>query len=242
MKICKNIECNKSIKSNRTYCSLSCRNVYVNKYLRDYTKNGKAISEAKKIYNKEYNKNPKYCMFCDIKLTYKQRNNTYCSVKCSNLDRDPSIYEDIHKKSSSTIKELWKTGHYDETSAKNHLDLPTYFSSKNERKIYKYFKENFKQDDWRSGGRLKFKNYWISRDLYSPKMRICFEYDGIWHFEDIKGQLEYKQMKDRLLEEWCKLNNFRLIRVDELEYKDMDQIVELVYNTDEEIIKIGNRY
>lgn len=35
---CKNIECENDVIGKRIYCSLSCRNYYVNKYIRDYTK------------------------------------------------------------------------------------------------------------------------------------------------------------------------------------------------------------
>ena len=35
---CKNIECVNMTIGKRVYCSLVCRNYYVNKYLRDYTK------------------------------------------------------------------------------------------------------------------------------------------------------------------------------------------------------------
>ena len=48
---CKNVECNNETEGKNLYCSLSCRNYYVNKYLRDYTKNGDAISQkAKNTY------------------------------------------------------------------------------------------------------------------------------------------------------------------------------------------------
>ncbi len=36
MKKCKNIECEKLIDDKRMYCSLKCRNIYVNKNLRNY--------------------------------------------------------------------------------------------------------------------------------------------------------------------------------------------------------------
>ncbi len=116
------------------------------------------------------------------------------------------------------------------------------FSSKNERAIIKYFKENFPNDEWTSGGMIIQDGVRISRDMYSNKLKVCFEYDGIWHFKDIHDQLESKQHKDQLLEEWCLENDYRLIRVDELVYENENQIVDLVYNNKEQIIKIGKRY
>ena len=35
---CKNIECQNETKGKNLYCSLTCRNVYVNKYMRNYDK------------------------------------------------------------------------------------------------------------------------------------------------------------------------------------------------------------
>jgi hypothetical protein len=78
--------------------------------------------------------------------------------------------------------------------------------------------------------------------MWSDKLKICFEYDGIWHFEDIKGQLKIKQTKDVLLEKWCIENNYRLIRIDENFYESVEQIVNLIYNNKQSVVKIGNRY
>jgi hypothetical protein len=58
MKKCKNIECSNETLNNRVYCSLKCRNYYVNKYLRDYTKNGESISNKAK---NSYLLSPKKC-------------------------------------------------------------------------------------------------------------------------------------------------------------------------------------
>jgi len=107
MKNCKNYECDKEIPDNRTYCSLTCRNVYVNKHCRDYSKNGKALSDRAKI---PYLKNPKRCEnpSCGKELPYKQRGNKYCCNSCAatignlGLDRSNNIlskegYENIVK-------------------------------------------------------------------------------------------------------------------------------------------------
>jgi hypothetical protein len=37
-------------------------------------------------------------------------------------------------------------------------------------------------------------------------------------------------------------NEYRLIRIDENDYIDVNQIENLIYNTNEKIIKIGSRY
>lgn len=117
------------------------------------------------------------------------------------------------------------------------------FSSKNGRHIVQFFKSNFPNDDWKSGGLINIgDNNLLSRDLWSDKLKVCFEYDGIWHFKDIHGQLETKHKKDILLEKWCRDNGYRLIRVDEEHFKNVEQIVDLVYNNSDSLIKIGDRY
>lgn len=81
MNICKN--CGKEIDSEnkkRKYCSLTCRNIYVNKHIRNYTKNGASV---KNYYLKKYNKNPKKCAECDSVLSYEKRNNKFCGKSCA---------------------------------------------------------------------------------------------------------------------------------------------------------------
>lgn len=70
------------------------------------------------------------------------------------------------------------------------------FTSKNERLIRNFIIKTFPNDEWTFGGCLTIDGIsGISRDLYSNKLKICFEYDGIWHFKNIHGQLELKQKK-----------------------------------------------
>jgi hypothetical protein len=181
-----------------------------------------------------------FCHTCNKQLFQKKKFcNNSCAAGSTNRTRtiDRSyITEQWKSKISNKIKQKWKEGKL--TYSQKRL-----FSSKNEREIVSYFKENFPADEWKSGGRLKISNEeHLSRDLWSDKLKICFEYDGIWHFKNIHGQLFKKQLKDRLLEQWCTENNYRLIRIDEEFYKNIQQIKELVYENQDPIIKIGNRY
>jgi hypothetical protein len=79
MKECKN--CGINIKEKNTYCSLTCRNIYVNKNLRDYTKNSGRIKELSK---EKYSQNPKKCKKCELPIDYKDRTKLYCSDECRN--------------------------------------------------------------------------------------------------------------------------------------------------------------
>ena len=77
---CKNIECCNETEGKRVYCSLTCRNYYVNKYLRDYTKNGEGISDKAK---NNYLLSPKKCKNCGTDINYDYRESDYCSKICS---------------------------------------------------------------------------------------------------------------------------------------------------------------
>lgn len=164
--------------------------------------------------------------------------NECCSRVCANS----RIQTDAIKlKKSAATKKSWQEGVYDEVQ-RIKVEQNKLFSSKTERAIRDFIKHKYPEGMWKSGGSLLVDGSRISRDLYSDKLKICFEYDGVWHFKDIHGQLQHKQEIDRKLESWCIANSYRLIRVDEDAYVDIDQITELIYKRNDPIIKIGTRY
>lgn len=170
-----------------------------------------------------------------------------CSTALSNKERIENGYiqpiwsEDRRKLQSDSTKKLWENPDY----AKSVLSNNKYFTSKNEVLIREHFINNFSEDGWTFGGSIKIGDSRITRDLYSKKLKICFEYDGIWHFKDIHDQLEGKQAKDRLLEQWCIENQYSLIRLDEDKFMDgsLKMLEEIFYSLKEPtILKIGDRY
>jgi hypothetical protein len=168
----------------------------------------------------------------------------FCNRKCAN-SRSSSIKwlesrKDINRFNANVSNAMIKAhaeGKFD--NARKSIK----FSSKNEIEIINHFKIAHAKDEWKSGGHLKLHDgVYLSRDMWSDKLKICFEYDGIWHFKNIKNQLAAKQMKDALLEKWCIDNGYRLVRIDENKYIDVAQIEDLIYNKDDMILKIGERY
>ena len=138
---------------------------------------------------------------CENKVSIKYRENkkplkSFCSRSCSN-SRGPRSqkFKEIVK---IKISKKWKDGTYDNV---DHTSKNRRFSSRKEREIVSYFKSAYKEDEWKSGGRLIYNGTSISRDLYSDKLRICIEYDGVWHFKDIHGQLEQKTKKGSIFRE-----------------------------------------
>lgn len=184
--------------------------------------------------------NKKSCRNC--KKEFSSRSNIFCGSSCS-----ASLNNKNRQYVRSYITPEWKEKQRISTKrnwAEGKLKLTRQiFSSKTEREIVNFFKTNFPEDNWKSGGRLILNNTeTLSRDMWSDDLKVCFEYDGVWHFKDINGQLAKKQHKDALLEQWCICNNYRLVRIDEDKFESLDQITELIYNKTETIIKIGDRY
>lgn len=100
---CKNVECLNETTGKRVYCSLTCRNYYVNKYVRDYSKMhitlDKQVEERKLTY---YN-DPKKCPKCDSILEYDDRFNTFCSRSCSAAIVNISRSMDVETKSKISM-------------------------------------------------------------------------------------------------------------------------------------------
>lgn len=80
---CKNIECDNNTKNNNTYCSLTCRNIYVNKHLRDYNKISNRFKNKRELREKEYLKNPKLCKECNEIIPFDKKVNKFCNKSCS---------------------------------------------------------------------------------------------------------------------------------------------------------------
>lgn len=217
------------------------------------TTNGdKGTSEVSKskidYYSKLYpiNEYNVICKVCETPFVlvereskFNKRNDKYfCSYSCS---RKRS--EEAKQKISLSSKKLWKNEEYANKIVKNNTNKNYRFTSKGEEEIKKYLKETYKVDEWTSGGGFKYEDINLTRDIYSNKLKVIVEYDGIWHFKDIHGQLENKQMKDKLLEKWTIENNWRLIRLkDDLYRKNkkywLNNLLNSIYNSTEQIIKL----
>lgn len=82
---CKNIECENKTTGKRVYCSLTCRNIFVNKYLRNYDKVSDTFKQKRKKSEEEYINDPKYCVNCNSVIEYNKRfyNDKFCNHACS---------------------------------------------------------------------------------------------------------------------------------------------------------------
>jgi hypothetical protein len=80
---CKNIECENETEGKKVYCSLKCRNVYVNKYLRDYKKTSDGFKRVRENKIQLYYENPKKCKTCDKIIKCEKKENDFCDNSCS---------------------------------------------------------------------------------------------------------------------------------------------------------------
>lgn len=164
--------------------------------------------------------------------------NVYCSRSCANSHPPIEWTDDMRKAASKRSKELWKDPKY----AKKVLAQPRMFSSKREKEIREYLQENYPNDKWTFGRIGKYDDVSLNCDMVSHSRKTIIEYDGIWHFVDIHGQLERKQRVDLAMERWAKANNYRLIRIDEDSNPSNEDVVHWVYHDQAPILKIGDRY
>lgn len=171
----------------------------------------------------------------------------FCSRSCANTRiMTNEIKKKISEKNKIVIrKKFLEDKEYSAKIAKNNANNK-FFTSKNERLIRDFIIKNNPDDEWTFGGGLKCGKYLISRDLFSKKLKICFEYDGCVHFKDIWGQLKDKQNKDASYENWCKENGWKLVRVSEnwfLKHKKNLRLIEyILYNVKKSITKLGEEY
>ncbi len=187
------------------------------------------------------------CENCHTKFPVEEREKQFpkkekyfCNRSCANTRHHTKETKNkIGKKATISNKKLWQDPNYVKKIMTSQKSI---FTSKGEVAIRKYFQWNFPQERWTFGGCLRYNNFPLVRDLYSNKLKVCIEYDGIWHFENIHNQLEYKQKQDQALENWCLQNNFKLIRIKEdIFLKDEDfwinQIVKEVHSKISRIVK-----
>jgi hypothetical protein len=80
---CKNIDCENETTGKRVYCSLTCRNIFFNKHLRNYDKVSNAFKQKKKEREKEYLENPNFCNYCRSIIDFEKKDNHFCSHSCS---------------------------------------------------------------------------------------------------------------------------------------------------------------
>lgn len=184
---CKNVECFNETNGKNVYCSLTCRNYYVNKYLRDYSNIGKVLSDkALKLYEE----NPKFCKNpnCGKKIEYDKRRNDFCnhscSVKVTNIGLD------------RTKNKLSDNGYYNIVEANQKRRGPNFKEYSHclccGKKLNKVGRVKFCSDDCRKNDRQKHMAEFLK---YKSEANFKFnlsDYPDEFDFELIKKHGWYK--------------------------------------------------
>jgi very-short-patch-repair endonuclease len=195
------------------------------------------------------------CHKCDTNFTVSERESKfpskeryYCSRSCAN-SRTFSA-ESNRKRAESNKKatdKLWADPVWASKMSAILSQPNSNFTSKGEVEVRNHFLDKFPEDGWTFGVSLDIGAGRISRDLYSNELKVCFEYDGIWHFKDIHDQLESKAAKDVALNNWCLENNYRMVRMSESYYLKnktgaIETLEDCIYSSEEQFITLGDEY
>ena len=179
------------------------------------------------------------CENCHKVMTVKYGSGRFCCRSCAN--------KRIHSKSTiDKIRKYSKNNPSGFASVEWRLNNPDFSlnrkSSKREVEIVNLLKSNFPDDNWQQGyiNNGVVDNHLLHPDIHSDVLKIVVEYDGIWHFKDICGQLERRQATDKLLMNWCETNGYKLVRIDEqLNLSDIE-ILDFIYNSTNKIEFCGS--
>jgi very-short-patch-repair endonuclease len=202
----------------------------------------KCIADKVEKQTEIYNLNPQKCKNCNDILPYK----TIKSMKRRKYCKKPECQYIAHsiggKKASHTPRTAWKTNPkwlnhmgVNDTSTKQKKR----FSSKGEKILLINIKEHFPQYKWQSGGRHNIgNNIYKSHDIYCKELQLILEYDGIYHFKNIYGNLLQVQQKDNQLEKWCTENKWKLIRINEKTFNKVPNILDKIYDMITNIVSL----
>lgn len=133
---CKNIECENEVDEGRVYCSLKCRNIYVNKYLRNYDKVKETFKNKRLESENNYLKTPLICKFCGNIIPFERRHQSidFCSKTCSaknnNKNRKGIKYK-ISEDSKEKLRELAFKNFSGPKKDKYELDKKLYYQNPN---------------------------------------------------------------------------------------------------------------
>lgn len=195
------------------------------------------------------------CHKCNVGFTVSEREHKfpskeryYCSRSCANSRIfSPESNKKRAESNRKATDKLWADPEYSSKMTAILSQPKSNFTSKGEIEVRNHFLNKFPEDGWTFGGSLNVGVGRIARDLYSNKLKVCFEYDGIWHFKDIFGQLESKAAKDAALNTWCLENGYKMVRMSESYYLEnkanaMEVLEDCIYNSKENFVTLGDEY
>lgn len=98
-------------------------------------------------------------------------------------------------------------------------------TSKGENKIRKFLKNNkIRYEEQKIFEKCKDKIS-LRFDFYLPNKNNIIEFDGIYHYKNIYGDLKKQKKRDKIKNKFCKNNNIKLIRIPYWEYNNIENIL-----------------
>jgi len=70
-------------------------------------------------------------------------------------------------------------------------------------------------------------------DFFLPELNLCCEFDGKQHekynafFHGSKKNFLEQQKRDFMKEEWCEINNIRLVRVNDENFEELGSLIRM---------------
>ena len=179
----------------------------------------------------------------------------YCSRSCANSRNISKLHlrqiwtqqkkEKAKVQARVNMKKLWQNEQY----ANRQLNRDKFFTSKGQRLIRDTIISNHPDDNWTWGClNKKFKELVFRPDMFSHKLKLVFQYDGIGHFKNIYKDYDFQKgkLKQALLQQWCIQNGYKLLRISESWFhsigKDVSIVQNILYSLQNPITKLGAEY
>jgi very-short-patch-repair endonuclease len=176
------------------------------------------------------------CVNCHKTIVEATTQMQYCKDKaCQSVAHSfggKKVWQMHRQKLIKALKEMPRSEAWIASQGRtDHPNQKRFFTSKGEEALKLLIKQRLPQFKWSSGGLHNIGNgLRKSLDIYCKDIKVIVEYDGIYHWKNVYGNLEDVQKKDRQLEQFCSDNGWKLIRVNEQTYKKVPLIVETIIN------------
>lgn len=207
----------------------------------DAEKYSKLVTETAKTHNaKRFGGKFKWfevsCNKCNKSFKVREREHIFpkkgkyfCSQKCSHIRIHT---EETKEKIRIGVKKWLNENPENVLKYMKNIERKKIFSSKGEKELLKIIRKAYKNIKWQSGGRFKLATgIYKPLDMYSRELKVIIEYDGIYHFKNIYGNLEKVKERDLLLEQWSKNENWTLIRINEKTFKqEKEKSLNMIFN------------
>ena len=190
------------------------------------------------------------CQKCGTEFEVRQREHSFpkkekyfCSRSCANSRSNLSQSWTQQKKEKA--RKLWQNEQY----ANRQLNRDKFFTSKGQRLIRDTIVQKHSNDNWTWGSlNKKYKELVFHPDMFSHKLKLVFQYDGIYHFKTIyrNQDLQKSKLKQKVLQQWCSENGYKLLRISESWFhsigKDVSIVQNILYSLENPVTKLGAEY